>query len=183
MDTSVDFIAGAVFSIITSGSGDHNACVHQPAYCEAKWIVSVRLHRWSAKAHVDDPDVVSGAVGQHPVEGLKQAANRSGSLRVKHTKVEDISVRCDAGVLRVRDAAVARSHRSHMSSVTVGIVGAPFTGKITVDDDALVIAPVQKCLVTYVNSRIQNGDSDSGAVQPGSRRAARLTHSISSGSQ
>src|SRR6185369_7204610 len=101
MNAPIKFIAGTVFSVIARCRSDHDSCVYQPAHGQAERIVSVRIHGGSAETHVDDPDVVSSAIGQHPVECLEQAADGPGSLRVEHAEVDDISVRCDSGVLSV----------------------------------------------------------------------------------
>ena len=164
MYLAINLLAVCVFPIIAGGCHDDNAGIHQAAHRATDRIVSVRVKRRCAEAHIHKLDVVSGLVRHHPIKGAQNCGRGARTSCPEHAQVDQICIGGNTDVLPIRDPAVAGSERRDVGAMPIRVVSASLSGKITADNYAPIIVAIQKGGMVGIDSGIKHGNSNARTV-------------------
>ena len=152
VDLSINFLARGVLSVVAGRDNHDYACINQPAHGAAYRIVLIGVNSGCAQTHIDDADVVGCFVSRDPVQRRECTRDRSRTLRVQHTQIDQICIGRDSEISGVRNTTIAGGNRRDVRAMTIGIINPVFAGEVLTIDDAHIVALVQEIRMTRVNT-------------------------------
>ena len=156
------------FEADVAGRGDHDdAGIDGPLGGQGERVGVVGLEHARAERHVDDADVVSGAIGHRPVERLDDVADAALALAVERLERDQGGRRGDTGPGPVGVVAVAGDDAGDVRAVAPVVV-ARVVAVDEVDElgDPLGgAAGVAQVVVVRRDARVDHRDADALAVE------------------
>ena len=151
-----------------AGGGDHDdAGIDGPLGGQGERVGVVGLEHARAERHVDDADVVGGAIGHRPVERLDDVADAAPALAVERLERDQGGRRGDTGPGAVGVVTVAGDDAGDVRAVAPVVVA----GVVAVDEvdelgDPLGgAAGVAQVVVVRRDARVDHRDADALAVE------------------
>ena len=186
MNLSIDLRSVRVLAIVARRGNHYDAGVNQHASRATNRIVFIRAHGRSAQTHVDDANVVFGFVqgvarahrhgriyrSQNPAQGTQQTYGCAGPMRIQHTQINDVGAGSNALVRIAVFCTQTGGRRSHVAAVTKGIIR-----RVILAREVLVKldSAAGKRRMSIVNTRVDHGDADAGAIESGVAQTEQAT--------
>src|SRR5581483_439319 len=116
-DAAVELFAILVFAVIPGGGHDDDAGVEGAARGQTDRVVLITVFSRSAKAQIDDADVVGCLVGNAPVNRRDDGAGVAVPVLVQCPQPDQPHAWRDAGVIAVREAGAPGDERGDVRAV------------------------------------------------------------------